>query len=160
MVLKKAFLLFKTDTEIISLATQYDLPMSAINQVLTEIYSQIGSYYKVDDFIYNFTAKNIFKSLKEDGVTIYFITDKTEVENSIAEIIQSNFIEEIFSEMKEQQEFEKLFNPTSLVIGSHSKVYEDFTENMNKKIKAFTNKKMLSMSLKEKEKDFKREIKI
>lgn len=160
MILKKAFLLFKTDTEITSLATQYDLPMSAINQILTEIYSQIGSYYKVDDFIYNFTAKDIFKDLEEDGVVVYFITQNTEVEKNIREIIESNFIEDIFAEMKRQSEFEKLFNPTVLPVGSHPKVYEEFTENMNKKIRAFTNKKMLSMNLKEKKNSFKKETKI
>ena len=160
MTLKKAFLLFKTDTEITSLANQYDLPMSAINQVLTEIYSQIGNYYKVDDFIYNFTAKNIFKGLEEDGVTIYFITVNTEIEKQITEIIQSKFIEDIFAEMKRQSEFEKLFNPTVLTVGSHPRVYEEFTESMNKKIRSFTNKKMLSMNLKEKTENVKKETKI
>ena len=87
MFLKQAFLLFKTDTEINSLAKQYDLSSSEVNQILTGVLSQIGNYYKVDDFIYNFTAKHIFKELEEDGVVVYFLTQNIEVEKNIRKII-------------------------------------------------------------------------
>ena len=160
MFLRQAFLLFQTDAEINYLAKQYDLPVSAINQILKEIYSQIGNYYKVDDFIYKITSKNIFKELQEDGIVIYFFTQNIEVEKIIKEVIKSNFIQDVFDLLRKQSDFENLFNPTFLQIGSHARVYEDFTENMKKNIRIFTNKSLLSMNLKEKTDDLKKLTKI
>lgn len=160
MFLRQDLLLFKTDVEINYLAKQYDLPVSAINQILKEIYSQIGNYYKVDDFIYKITSKNIFKELQEDGIVIYFLTQNLEVEKIIKEVIKSNFVQDIFDLLKKQSEFENLFNPTFLQTGSHARVHEDFTESMKKNIRIFTNKNLLSMNLKEKTDDLKKSTKI
>lgn len=160
MFLRQAFLLFKTDAEINYLAKQYDLPVSAINQILKEIYSQIGNCYKVDDFIYKITSKNLFKELQEDGIVIYFLTQNIEVEKIIKEVIESNFVQDIFDLLSKQSEFEKLFKPTFSQTGSHARVYEDFTENMKKNVRIFTNKSLLSMNLKEKTDDLKKSTKI
>lgn len=141
IIYKKSLLLHFKEEEISLLAKDKEIPKYFVNHVLENIFEEIKNNFSIEDYIYNYTEKGVYKALAQEGITVLLVTQDLSVEENIKYLLDSNLIENVLYQFELQ--LKKLNQSDDFFHGKELK-------KMNFDLQETTKKEIWDILLKEK----------